>query len=474
MHISIPASGAMEFITNTQVSPSVSKVSIKICYVGENRNGTYFSKEVLTEMGRKVGGCPIVGYYNESTQDFEGHNRSIQLGGGDVKFVDMTKPYGFVPENPKVWFQVFNDDGVPHEYLCTEGWLWTKVYEEAQRIIKHGNNQSMEIDGDGHWAESENGDNLIFIYSEALIDKLCVLGEGVEPCFEGAQIKDKFELHEQFEALKQDMYAMMNEFKEALKGGETKVFTTYAVTIGDALWTALYSHLNAEGYSIRGVMTEGEQKFAIVQKSGDEKLYRMNFAFENDTLDAADEMSEFAADAVELQFSIEDNANFKKKEEENPEEGKDGKEDNPDSEEDSEDGDKGKKKKDYNLDEIPEYVKLKQNYEALVAENTALKAFKVAAERVEKQAMIDSFYMLSDEDKKDCVANIDTYSVEDIEAKLSIICVRNKVSFAQEDDNNLGGVPNMFSLNNNGGNDDSDAPAWVKAVRQTQKNKEDF
>ena len=42
--------------------------------------------------------------------------------------------------------------------------------------------------------------------------------------------------------------------------------------------------------------------------------------------------------------------------------------------------------------------------------------------------------MLSDEDKKDVIDNIDTYSLDEIEAKLSIICVRNKVSFNLEDD----------------------------------------
>ena len=38
-------------------------------------------------------------------------------------------------------------------------------------------------------------------------------------------------------------------------------------------------------------------------------------------------------------------------------------------------------------------------------------------------------------DKKDVIENIDTYSLDDIEAKLSIICVRNKVNFNLEDDN---------------------------------------
>ena len=85
--------------------------------------------------------------------------------------------------------------------------------------------------------------------------------------------------------------------------------------------------------------------------------------------------------------------------------------------------------------------------------------------------MINRFYMLSDAEKKDCVDNIDTYSLDDIEAKLSIICVRNKVSFSLEDDKNASEPeakePVIYDLNNN---DDGDsAPAWIKAVRETAK-----
>lgn len=133
------------------------------------------------------------------------------------------------------------------------------------------------------------------------------------------------------------------------------------------------------------------------------------------------------------------------------------------------------KKKKYNLEEIPEYVELAKNYALLQkkcdeyeAELNPLREFKKAADRKEKQSMIDSFYMLSDEDKKDVVANIDTYSLNDIEAKLSIICVRNKVNFNLDDDNKIK-EPMVYSLgDNDNGNDD--APAWIKAVRNTAKN----
>ena len=88
------------------------------------------------------------------------------------------------------------------------------------------------------------------------------------------------------------------------------------------------------------------------------------------------------------------------------------------------------------------------------------------ADRLEKQAMIDSFSMLSDADKADVVANIDTYSVNDIEAKLSIICVRNKVNF-NVDKENKETDKLIYSLKEEDGNDG--VPAWIKAVRDTAK-----
>ena len=67
--------------------------------------------------------------------------------------------------------------------------------------------------------------------------------------------------------------------------------------------------------------------------------------------------------------------------------------------------------------------------------------------------MIDQFYMLSDDDKADVIANIDTYSIDDIEAKLSIICVRNKVSFNLDDDKEPKG-PTTINLNGAGEEDE--------------------
>ena len=57
----------IEFIESSKISPFISKVQIKVCYVGDepNRNRSIITKEVAKEMAPSLRGCPIVGFYNE-------------------------------------------------------------------------------------------------------------------------------------------------------------------------------------------------------------------------------------------------------------------------------------------------------------------------------------------------------------------------------------------------------------------------
>ena len=198
-------------------------------------------------MAKSLPGSPIVGYYNENKKDFEEHNRLIKISDGKFVIEDTTKPYGFVDLNAKVWFQKFLDDGEDErEYLVTEGYLWTGQYPECERIISEGNNQSMELDEntlEATWTKDNNGKPKFFIINEAIISKLCVLGQETEPCFEGSSItapKMEFSYDDGF---KQKLFSMIEEWKELINEGGAKVFTTYPVEIGDALWSAVYAHL---------------------------------------------------------------------------------------------------------------------------------------------------------------------------------------------------------------------------------------
>lgn len=531
-HTSIKLETPCEFINITPVNPLISKCQIKVCYVGDtpNRNGSIITKEVARQMANSLPGSPIVGYYNDAIGDFEEHNRVIDISNGQFKIQDTTKPYGFVDLGARAWFQKFNDDGVEHEYLMTEGYIWTGQYPECQRIIDQGNNQSMELDEktlNATWTKDDNGKPKFFIINEAIISKLCILGEECEPCFEGSQIT-KFSLTFD-EDFKQKLFSMMNDLKELIKEGGTKVFSRYAVEIGDNLWNSLWNYIlekypDADNtyssvYAIEGVCEEDSQKFAVLQNRTDNKYYRLNFSL-NETdgfvpADALIEVTESYIPAAEPQFSLEavktyetEYASKKKAEEEdknnkdnksnsdnksegkdndsdNPEDGKDkkpigkkddldGKGNNSDDDGNKDDEDKKKKKK-YSLDDVTEYQELKAEYEelkskyaaleteknSLIEEIEPLRKFKLASEKKDKEAMIAQFYMLSDDDKKDVIDNIDKYSVDDIEAKLSVICVRNKVSF--DLDENKETKPTTYNLNN-GEDDDESIPAWVKAA----------
>lgn len=522
-HTSIKLNTPCEFINITPVNPLISKCQIKVCYVDDkpNRNKSVITKDVATEMANSLPGSPIVGFFNENTEDFEEHNRIIELSNGEFRMRDNTRPYGFVDLGARVWFQKFLDDGVvEREYLMTEGYLWTGQYPECKRVVDKGNNHSMELDEktlNATWAKDSNGKPQFFIINKAIISKLCILGEENEPCFEGSQINVNFSFDDGF---KNTLFSMMNELKEFMKEGGPKVFTQYAVEIGDSLWNSLWSYVETKYpgepssycsiYRIEGVYEDAGQKFAILQNRQDQKYYRMDFSLTDVEgfvpSDALTEVTKSYTPAAEPQFALADVEAFetnyaskKKAEEEdknnksngqnpdNKSEGNDNKK-NPDNGEPSNKSDKGdngendddkKKKKNYSLEDVVEYTELKAQYDelqtkfaALETENNSLKEqiaplaeFKNAAEKKDKEDMIAKFYMLSDEDKADVVENIDKYSLDDIEAKLSVICVRNKVSFDLDENNKPNGAT-TFNLNNSS-EDDDDMPAWVKAAFAT-------
>lgn len=438
-HESIPVEMSVELINVVPINPLISKCQIKVCYVGDepNRNGTIITREFAKDLANSLPGSPIVGFYNENNEDFEEHNWQLEIKDGELKFKETTRPYGFVDLGAKVWFQKFIDDGVEHEYLVTEGYLWTGQYPEAQRVLEHGNNQSMELDANhfsGDWTKPDNNGLQFFIVNEAIISKLCILGEDFEPCFEGAQVtKVQFSFDEDF---KNKLFKMMDEVKQVLDKGGVSVDETK-------------KNVEEEVLEEQEPISEGPV---------------------NEDAEGAEEP------VVETEPAQEPATEFVDKEEKEDEKDEDvcpkcGKPLDECTCEEDED-----KKEKYNLNEIPEYVELKNSYDSLKADYDTLKAerdtlysFKAEADKKEKQAMIDSFYMLSDDDKADVVENIDKYSLDDIEAKLSIICVRNKVSFNLDEDNGNEGAM-TYSLTDSESRDES-VPAWVKALRETAKEK---
>lgn len=445
-HISLPISAA-QFINIIPINPEISKCQIKVCYVGQepNRNKSIITREVATSMAQTLPGSPIVGYYSEEKQDFLGHEQEMVIADNSIEFKSLTTPYGFVDINAKVWFQWFLDDNqFEREYLVTEGYIWTGRYPEAKRVIEFGNNQSMELGKktNGVWTKDKNNKPQFFIINEANISALCLLGEDVEPCFEGAQVASHFTLSDEF---KNNFYQMAKELKEILsEGGNTMNEEMTMVETGVVENEVIEAEASvAEETAVEEVIEETPEVEEEVSVDNEEN------SLENEGQNTETET---------VENSENNEGNFTENSEEEVEESE--------SEE--------PEQSTYSLDEIPEYNQLKENYSALeakynalVEEVTELRTFKLSAERAEKEALIGKFYMLSDEDKKNVVENIDTYSLADIEAQLAVICFRNKVSFNLEEEVE---EEDTLTYNLNASNNEfDDAPDWVKAVRANKE-----
>jgi hypothetical protein len=80
--------------------------------------------------------------------------------------------------------------------------------------------------------------------------------------------------------------------------------------------------------------------------------------------------------------------------------------------------------------------------------------------------------MLSEEDKKEVIENKAQYSLDDIEAKLSVICVRKRVNFSLDEQDSKEEEQSPITTFNLESQVDASTPAWVQAVINTQKSRE--
>lgn len=462
MHQSFATIDSPEFI-NLQpldINPLMSSCEIKVLYVGENRNRSYITKEVATEMSKTLRGAPIVGYYRQDKEDFADHGEKVTIDDQGIKFECMTVPYGFVSPDAKVWFQKFEDvddlgNTVVREYLMTTGFLWTGQFPECKGAVEgDGKPHSMELDGNslnGEWSKNINEDMEFFIINDAVFSKLCILGEDVEPCFEGSSItapkvSSTFNLDDDF---KQTLFSMMQDLKFALEGGqETMVLENTEKTLDKTNESVVTEFENvSEGQSENSDVT-AQTEF---EKKEDEK---------KEEAPADNKESEVPAEKKkeDEEYKKCEKKDYEKKEEE--------KEAPAQTSADEKKNEEKKEEKKFSLEEYSaleeKITSLQKEYAELETKYQALVAFKNEVEEEKKDALINSFYMLSDEDKKDVVENKAQYSLEDIEAKLSVICVRKKVNFELED--NTTDVATTFSLSEQ----QDSLPAWINAVKNTQ------
>lgn len=193
------------------ISDTLSKCRLRIFYKGLNRNRTFISDDFANQLIKSLPYAPVKGIFDKDDLDFEDHGEKNSDG----------QIYGIVPENLNfAWERHLDVDGVERDYACTDVILYTALYPEANLIP--GKSQSMEIHKvglNGEWKIWDGDKQPYYEFYSGHLLGLQVLGDEVEPCFEGSAFfslyKDAKDLYD---------YVKNSSVKEESKKMEKNLF----------------------------------------------------------------------------------------------------------------------------------------------------------------------------------------------------------------------------------------------------------
>lgn len=524
MHNSVSTIDRPEFINlqPSEISPLMSSCQIKVFYLGENRNGSSISKETALKMASTLRGAPIVGYYRKDKGDFGDHGEKITIENGEITFECMTVPYGFIPTTADVWFQDFEDEDefgnkVTRTYLVTNGYLWTGQFEEAQMALEEGRPHSMELDDktlDGHWAENYKSGIEFFIINDAVISKLCILGNDVEPCFEGSSITKPVQnakftkiVDDDFKATFALMRQMMENLQYALEGGqpmlkvnevESTNETNYNLKFEDGGDADSPDEVAAEAADAAAEAESEAADAAEEAATAADSIASVEDTVDPETLvegDVGQVNAETAAEAAEVQAELAQAQADIALEASQMEGATSAAEQSAEDAQDSADNAKesaeaaladaqeaaakasdiqssdaaGAKKRDFEL----ELNELQNKYDSLLAEVETLRAFKLTAEKEtldrNKAELVNKYSSILSAEEIASI-NVSEFTLEGLENKFNALYIANHISFDKKDSEETKIATVTFNVNE-ATTSLSTMPSWLAEVKKNRDNR---
>lgn len=409
----MPSAVDFEIINIEPMNDYISECEIKVFYHGRNRNGSYISKAVGNQIANSLPRAPIVALYNEQIDDYVDHGEEIIINREGIKFIKKTIPYGAVDKDtPAVWKKFWDSKGIEKEYLVVRGFLWTGRYPHLKQVLEKPKGQSMEFfedSIDGNWAKFDNEEDEIFIFNEASVSALCILGDDVEPCFEDATIGKPEILY----SLKKD------EFKQE--------FDTFMFELNKIL----DHENNAKGGMAVKIENEDtkveETEFVNTEEIESIEEERLETEFEESKEDTIETVEEEVLETKEVEEEF--------------------------TEEIEEDTRLEDLQREYDLVN-EELTKLKAEFAILMEE-------KNARELLEKENICNNFSILGEEVLKDFKENLSNYTAEELEKELSVVAFKKGISFNLLNEKDA--IVTAAPVKNT-----KDVPAWVKAVKSKE------
>ena len=253
-----------------EVTPTISKIRARLFYKYENRNGSYISDEFAEKLLSTLPYAPLKGIYEEETQDFKDHGMAHDEG----------RIYGVVPQEPEIeWVKHVDEDGIEREYASCAVYVYTALYQEANKIV--GKSHSMELyppSIKGEWIYAKG--RKMFKFTDGAFYGLQVLGDLVEPCFEGAAFFTLYnDILQKFEELD-------NKASEFSIGGNNNMELNFKVSDNqkfNAIWALLNDKYNEEnGWLITYAVQDIYDDYALVFSYENNRFERVKYTKDNE------------------------------------------------------------------------------------------------------------------------------------------------------------------------------------------------
>lgn len=263
-----------------------SKARCRIFYKYGNRNGTYITDEFAEKLLSTIAYAPVKGIFEYD--DYTDHGTRRSEG----------RIYGIVPENYNLtWEAHIDEDGIERTYACVDVIIFTALYKEANDIV--GKSQSMELYEPSlqYHKQIIEGQQYI-VFDAGCFLGLQVLGDEVEPCFEGAAF---FSLRENIEQAISKIQELTNTFTK--KGGKEEVKVNFKLSDGDKyeqIFDLLNTNFNEEGnWTVTYGIGEIYDDYALVYNLETKEVFRAYYQKGEDTVTLGDMKKVYIIDITE-------------------------------------------------------------------------------------------------------------------------------------------------------------------------------
>jgi hypothetical protein len=257
LNFSVPAK--IEFLDATEISDDfkdehITKCKLKIFYIGETADRRVFTEKFSQQLLKSLPYTPVVGYYNEESDDFEAHNGKQYM-------------FGHVPIDAKIEFEQYGD----HTYAVTDIVLFTgreDIGRIAEKII--GKQHSLELKPGSvkYMLEpTQQGKNPRVVFTAGEFYGLSIVGDKETPAFEGSEFFVAGE-----ESSFSDLQVQYNDFVGSLNKYYSQIKTCEAVGLSEQFMFDTYGDRYYRVYdALKDMYMDAE--FKVVQLSDDTVVY---------------------------------------------------------------------------------------------------------------------------------------------------------------------------------------------------------